>query len=86
MTIFSTTATIETIMTERHRFVSAITEFENKLVTLLSVVLLIKLPPKYLNKSKCEKRLNIRNVAPFAIKVMIMFTRYSPAERQTANT
>ena len=65
---------------------SAKTERENRFVTLLSVPLLMKLPPKYLNKSKCEKRLNLNHEAPCAMKVKIILIKYSPAERQNAKT
>lgn len=86
MRIFRATASDETTITEIQRLVSAMTDRENRLVTLLSTPLLMKPPPKYLNKSKCEKMLNFKKAAPFAMKVKMMFTKYSPAEKQTAQT
>ena len=67
-------------------FVSAKTGEQNKLVILLEFEVEIKLPPKYLNKSREAKGLNFNQLAPFDINVKIIFNRYNPLLTQTDTT
>ena len=82
---FNTIAKTPIVIAVTQIDVSAKTGDKNKFVKFwLAVYEVVKLPPKYLNKSKFAKMLYFNQFAPFDTNVKIRFKMYIPEEMQTA--